>query len=307
MKITLADILGSFASVVGLNSRFQQIEDELNNKVLYRDNPIGEDNVMKSDLDMDGNDLINTGSLVVDDFTTQTLTITGLLTAGSAEVTGNLNASSITAVTITQDGEQVIDTITPLSGLVTVVDLGGGEIGLDTSAAGGGDVFLAGTQSFTGVNDFAATSTFNGVVNTNGNNTHTGTNDFTDVVTLSEAPTLANHSTRKDYVDTVVAAVQASVTALSLRTVFSGRVDDAGVAVNLPAGWSSARLSEGLYRVTHPSMSLNTVCQCEQDGILRVTGSITAQTLTSFDLSTFRTNSWDDEDRAFNFLSQPSN
>ena len=46
-KITLADVLAQFASQQGLNNRFTQIENEFNNKVLYRDEP----GAMARDLD----------------------------------------------------------------------------------------------------------------------------------------------------------------------------------------------------------------------------------------------------------------
>jgi hypothetical protein len=54
-KITLEDILAQFASQQGLNDRFQKIEDEFNNKVLYRD----EAGAMAVDLDMNGNTILN--------------------------------------------------------------------------------------------------------------------------------------------------------------------------------------------------------------------------------------------------------
>lgn len=43
----------------GINANFQTVEDELNNKVLYRDNPDGEPNSMNNDLDMNGNHIYN--------------------------------------------------------------------------------------------------------------------------------------------------------------------------------------------------------------------------------------------------------
>jgi hypothetical protein len=58
-KITISDILGQFASVIGINSRFQQLEDELNEKVLYRDNPGTEPNEMNNALDMSNNPILN--------------------------------------------------------------------------------------------------------------------------------------------------------------------------------------------------------------------------------------------------------
>lgn len=58
-KIVLPDILAQFASAGSLNERFQQIEDALNNDVLWRDNPAGESNAMNNDLDMNSNQVIN--------------------------------------------------------------------------------------------------------------------------------------------------------------------------------------------------------------------------------------------------------
>ena len=71
-KITIDDITSSFASVTQLNAYFQQLEDELNDKVLYRNNPDGEPNTMENDLDMNSNDLLN-----VDNIQTQMITLGG--------------------------------------------------------------------------------------------------------------------------------------------------------------------------------------------------------------------------------------
>lgn len=66
-KITINNILASFASTTSINARFQQIEEELNNKVLYRDNPIGEANEMKGPLDMGGFGILNANALNIQD------------------------------------------------------------------------------------------------------------------------------------------------------------------------------------------------------------------------------------------------
>ena len=55
-KITITDLSTLVGAVNDVNNKFQQIEDELNNKVLYRDNPVGEDNSLQSDVDMNNND-----------------------------------------------------------------------------------------------------------------------------------------------------------------------------------------------------------------------------------------------------------
>lgn len=65
-KITLDPILGSYASVTALNLRFQQIEDEFNSDVLYRNNPVGEVNTMSQDLDMNGYSILNASDFSAD-------------------------------------------------------------------------------------------------------------------------------------------------------------------------------------------------------------------------------------------------
>lgn len=62
-KLTLSDIASGYASTTALNLSFNLIEDEFNNKVLYRNNPTGEPNQMQNDLDLNGNDILNAGGL----------------------------------------------------------------------------------------------------------------------------------------------------------------------------------------------------------------------------------------------------
>lgn len=54
-KINLSNVL----TLLGINSNFQKVKDELNNKVLYRDNPVGEPNTMETPLDMNGEKILN--------------------------------------------------------------------------------------------------------------------------------------------------------------------------------------------------------------------------------------------------------
>lgn len=65
-KITISNISSGFASTTALNNAFDALETELNSKVLYRDNPSGEPNQMENDLDMNGNDILNAGTVYVD-------------------------------------------------------------------------------------------------------------------------------------------------------------------------------------------------------------------------------------------------
>ena len=58
-KVTLSTVESGFLSQAALNSNFDTIENELQNKVLYRDNPTGEPNSMQQDLDMNGHRILN--------------------------------------------------------------------------------------------------------------------------------------------------------------------------------------------------------------------------------------------------------
>ena len=66
MKITLDSIVSGFKSVTKLITNFDKIEDDLNNKVLYRNNPEGEPNQMENNLDMNSQRIVNLVSPVND-------------------------------------------------------------------------------------------------------------------------------------------------------------------------------------------------------------------------------------------------
>lgn len=63
-KIVLDDTVSGYNLQI-INNNFDKLEQELQNKVLYRDNPEGEPNAMQQDLDMNGNDILNVGTLHV--------------------------------------------------------------------------------------------------------------------------------------------------------------------------------------------------------------------------------------------------
>lgn len=71
-KIDLPTISSGYASNTTFNTTFTTIENEFQQKVLYRDNPSGEPNSMQNDLDMNSNDINNvkditmTGDFIVD-------------------------------------------------------------------------------------------------------------------------------------------------------------------------------------------------------------------------------------------------
>lgn len=57
-KISLSDIVSGF-NLLKVNENFSKIQEALNNSVLYRDNPTGEDNTLKNDIDANGHRLYN--------------------------------------------------------------------------------------------------------------------------------------------------------------------------------------------------------------------------------------------------------
>jgi len=68
-KFTINDIASGYASTTALNNSFDAIEQEFNNKVLYRNNPTGEPNQMENDFDLNGNDILNAGQIAVTSLT----------------------------------------------------------------------------------------------------------------------------------------------------------------------------------------------------------------------------------------------
>lgn len=88
-KISFPDILTNYVSTQQLNAIFQQLEEELNNKVLYRNNPVGTSNTMSNDLDVNSNDILNVSTLQA-----ETILLAGESIAG-LEVQVNFYAGSI--------------------------------------------------------------------------------------------------------------------------------------------------------------------------------------------------------------------
>ena len=61
-KIDLDPITSGY-NLSKINANFQKVEDELNNKVLYRDSPAGEPNSMSSNLDMNSQSILNANKI----------------------------------------------------------------------------------------------------------------------------------------------------------------------------------------------------------------------------------------------------
>ena len=61
-KIVLDNVASGY-NLSKINKNFQRIADELQSKVLYRNNPGGEPNSLKTDLDMNSKNILNAGQV----------------------------------------------------------------------------------------------------------------------------------------------------------------------------------------------------------------------------------------------------
>jgi len=66
MKFVLNKPTSGF-NLAAINENFTRIEEEFQEKVLYRDNPVGEPNTLENDIDANSNNLYNVGVLSVTD------------------------------------------------------------------------------------------------------------------------------------------------------------------------------------------------------------------------------------------------
>lgn len=76
-KIVLPSVGSGYADVGRINNNFQDIQDALNDKVLWKDNPDDEPNTMSNDLDLGNNDILNVASIQAQVVDTQSLLFGG--------------------------------------------------------------------------------------------------------------------------------------------------------------------------------------------------------------------------------------
>ena len=97
-KFTINDITSGYASTTALNTAFNAIESEFQNKVLYRNNPAGEPNTMENDLDFNSNDILNVGTANVTSLVVNGVDLTAQVTAAQTYA-ANAAASATAAAT----------------------------------------------------------------------------------------------------------------------------------------------------------------------------------------------------------------
>lgn len=111
-KVNLPNASSGYLSRVALNSAFDTIEEEFNDKVLYRDNPTGEPNHMENDLDMNGHSINNLPQATLNSQPITYGQALEILSDGSVDITGAINnptASNLGAVGVSIFAQKVGD------------------------------------------------------------------------------------------------------------------------------------------------------------------------------------------------------
>lgn len=106
-KIVLSPVTnGNTLSTI--NDNFAKIEAEFQDKALYRENPVGETNTVQNDLDIDGNDIFNVGTLGANDLLIDGVPISGgdiasvpQLRADVATLQGEMNTAQADIINLT--------------------------------------------------------------------------------------------------------------------------------------------------------------------------------------------------------------
>ena len=96
-KFTINDIASGYASTTALNTAFNAIESEFQNKVLYRNNPAGEPNTMENDLDFNSNDILNVGTANVTSIVVNGIDITAQVALAQTYATNAANSATAAA------------------------------------------------------------------------------------------------------------------------------------------------------------------------------------------------------------------
>jgi len=184
-KIDLTDVGSGFQTATAQNANNASIEEHLNDKVLYRDNPTGEANTMQQALDMNSKDVNNVNTL-----NTTALTIGGVgIVAGSDTVTVP-TAASIPNVA---------------AGNIAATDVQAALNELDTEKVG-----LAGNETVAGDKTFSGTTILTGTLEVD------GTTQLDGAVTLNASLAATEDVTLSKTLKQVKGADVASATALTL-------------------------------------------------------------------------------------------
>jgi hypothetical protein len=94
-KVNIPTISSGFASTTALNNAFDTIETELNNKVLYRNPPVGEPNNLEADIDADSHTIYNLRDAVNVDEPVTLGQVQNIIAASSSGLIGSQRETAI--------------------------------------------------------------------------------------------------------------------------------------------------------------------------------------------------------------------
>jgi hypothetical protein len=162
-------------NVSAVNSNFTEIANQLNNLVLYRDNPAGEPNTIEKDIDVNGNSLLNVDALSVQSLTVggtdlvdelndavqaaESASATATAAAGAANSSAvSASASAAAASATLANALTKANNLSDVSNVTTArTNLGLGTAAVaNTNTAGHAIPFLDGVNVFSNVQTFSS-------------------------------------------------------------------------------------------------------------------------------------------------------
>lgn len=119
-KLVLSDIENVLTSKNTLNANFLAIEQELQNRVLYRSNPTGEPNTLENDLDVNSHDILNVNSIDAQEYLLNGVSMTSLgATATWGSITGTISSQTDLTSAITDAKARANHTGTQLASTIS--------------------------------------------------------------------------------------------------------------------------------------------------------------------------------------------
>ena len=132
-KVSINNVSSGFHSKDILNTNFDTLAAELNDKVLYRVNPTGEANQMENDIDLNNNDLLNAGLVSADDIEVGGVSLTTAISSVGSSVTAAQTAATSAEDSATSAASSASSASTSASSASTSASLAA------TSATSAGD------------------------------------------------------------------------------------------------------------------------------------------------------------------------
>lgn len=110
-KIVLDTVTGGYDLSV-INNNFDKIESEFQNKVLYRDNPIGEANTLQTDVDSNSKRIYNLPEPLLDSEAARLQDIQNALAGGAANLIGFTPYNTLVSTNVQAAIQEIVDEFT---------------------------------------------------------------------------------------------------------------------------------------------------------------------------------------------------